>query len=396
MLSLGLAVLACLSAATAHQARGRVRLWGIRATSAKPSTLDVMQDFFTDEGKPPLPPLEWRTVFWIGEEDDDYCYRIPTIIRTSSGVLLAFAERRYPGCGDNNHHDLVMKKSHDAGNSWGPIISVVLGHGEAISNANPVEVDMGSGKKAILLLYDTLNNPTTELHGRNMQVWSFDEGSTWHDAKDITLSLPTAMQGCMPGPSVGVQGPDGTIYFSCHGPGNRAVLHFSQDLGETWKSSKVAEDVDECSAAILQNSSVAFNCKGNNNLRRLVIWSATGQMLMPPTDTRGSIDPYCQGSMIRFGNTLFMSNDANLTTRTNLTLKYSHDSGMTWHTGQSLHMGPSAYSQLVAFPEGADMSCCRVPKFTMGVLAEIGNAWQYERIAFMRTPSDLSGSAPEI
>jgi len=47
------------------------------------------------------------------------CYRIPTIIRTHTGALLAFAEKReYHGsdlvhpCEDNGVNDIVMKKKH--------------------------------------------------------------------------------------------------------------------------------------------------------------------------------------------------------------------------------------------------------------------------------------------
>ena len=36
------------------------------------------------------------------------CYRIPSIIRTRRGTLLAFAENRMTDCGDNGkHHALV-------------------------------------------------------------------------------------------------------------------------------------------------------------------------------------------------------------------------------------------------------------------------------------------------
>ena len=47
------------------------------------------------------------------------------------------------------------------------------------------------------------------------------------------------MVGCMPGPSVGVQATDGTIYFSCHGFGSYAFLYWSRDYGQTWAHSEV-------------------------------------------------------------------------------------------------------------------------------------------------------------
>ena len=37
------------------------------------------------------------------------CYRIPTILRLASGALLAFAEQRVDGCGDNGENNLVLR-----------------------------------------------------------------------------------------------------------------------------------------------------------------------------------------------------------------------------------------------------------------------------------------------
>jgi hypothetical protein len=73
------------------------------------------------------------------------CYRIPTIIKTSKGTLLAFSENRVTDCGDNGpHHALVLRRSSDDGATWGPMSTVVEGTTPcpgcpaAISNPNPV------------------------------------------------------------------------------------------------------------------------------------------------------------------------------------------------------------------------------------------------------------------
>ena len=65
--------------------------------------------------------------------------------------------------------------------------------------------------------YDTMNNPSSSNHGLNMQTWSHDDGRTWSDPTDVSAYMPDGFVGCMPGPSIGVQASDGTIYFSCHG-----------------------------------------------------------------------------------------------------------------------------------------------------------------------------------
>ena len=103
------------------------------------------------------------------------CFRIPSIIKTSEGTLLAFSENRVTDCGDNGpHHALVLRRSTDNGKTWGPMTTVVEGTSPcpgcpaAISNPNPVEVSLPSGKTAILMSYDTMNNPNMKHHGLDM------------------------------------------------------------------------------------------------------------------------------------------------------------------------------------------------------------------------------------
>jgi hypothetical protein len=51
--------------------------------------------------------------------DDGYkCYRIPAIVTTKKGTLLAFAEARRNNCGDAGDIDLVVKRSSDGGKTW--------------------------------------------------------------------------------------------------------------------------------------------------------------------------------------------------------------------------------------------------------------------------------------
>ena len=70
------------------------------------------------------------------------CYRIPIIMRSSRGTLLAFAEKRVDSCGDDGRNELVLRRSSDLGETWGPLITVRRGESPcdgcpgAISNPN--------------------------------------------------------------------------------------------------------------------------------------------------------------------------------------------------------------------------------------------------------------------
>ncbi|GAA3398398.1 hypothetical protein GCM10017752_61330 [Streptomyces roseoviridis] len=47
-------------------------------------------------------------------------YRIPAVVRTPAGTLLAFAEGRVHGTGDAGAVDIVLRRSADGGCNWGP------------------------------------------------------------------------------------------------------------------------------------------------------------------------------------------------------------------------------------------------------------------------------------
>lgn len=56
-------------------------------------------------------------------------YRIPAVVRTRAGALLAFAEGRVGGREDSGDIDVVVRRSRDGGCTWGPLKVVVAGRG---------------------------------------------------------------------------------------------------------------------------------------------------------------------------------------------------------------------------------------------------------------------------
>ena len=74
----------------------------------------------------PCTAAECTPIFYPGLNGSQ-CYRIPSIIATHRGTLLAFAESRLGGCGDQGTHNLVVRRSSDNGATWGPLITVFAG-----------------------------------------------------------------------------------------------------------------------------------------------------------------------------------------------------------------------------------------------------------------------------
>ena len=60
-----------------------------------------------------------KTVVFKSGEDGYHTYRIPAIVRSRNGDMLAFAEGRKNGPGDHGDIDIVLKRSRDDGRDLG-------------------------------------------------------------------------------------------------------------------------------------------------------------------------------------------------------------------------------------------------------------------------------------
>lgn len=120
------------------------------------------------------------------------CYRIPAIVRTKTGTLLAFAEARRAWCGDSQEIDLVMRRSTDNGRTWSPQ-KIVLSGTDANPNAvatrgNPTPIaDLETGRVVLLSTFDpgtTTDRPRTPY----VQV-SDDDGVTFKPARSLASEI---------------------------------------------------------------------------------------------------------------------------------------------------------------------------------------------------------------
>ena len=91
-------------------------------------------------------------------------YRIPAIIKSTNGTLLAFCEGRVRHAGDFGNIDIVMKESRDKGKTWSPLRVIV--DADSLQAGNP----------ASQIKRDSL---TIRLSG--------DEGRTWKRNSGVPL-----------------------------------------------------------------------------------------------------------------------------------------------------------------------------------------------------------------
>ena len=321
-----------------------------------------------------VPSYEETVVF---EGDDTYpVVRIPSIIETPSGALLAFVEGR-ESINDHGNIDVIMRRSEDNGVTWGPVQVIVDFGVETAGNPAPV-VDRNTGR--IWLPYCT--NTSEDIYQRNVWItYSDDDGATWAQPTDITEQVkPDNWKWYATGPGRGIQLQNGRLVIPCnHFDENRtrrSHVIYSDDHGETWQVGGVtAPGTDESQVAELSDGSIMMNSRfQGDELYRAISYSTDGGETWSETTFDESLpDPHCQGSLLMTTHGLVFTNPATQEEfpRDKLTVRISLDEGNTWHHARELDRGPSAYSALAQLSDGR-----------IGVVWESGDLHPYESIRF--------------
>jgi sialidase-1 len=321
-------------------------------------------------------------------------YRIPALVRSNKGTLLAFCEGRKNSAADSGNIDVILRRSFDAGKTWSPVQIVADMGTDTVGNPAPV-VDRRTG--AILLLLTSNPGTVTERQiteasvpsGRSIWiVRSQDDGVTWSAPVDITAQVKRAdWTWYATGPGNGIQLRSGRLVIACDhnrkdDNSRHSHLIYSDDGGAAWKIGAVAEDnTNESAVAELKDGSLLLDMRSyhGKNRRAEQISRDAGLTLGPLKLVDALIEPVCQASLISASppgrgpnGRLLFSNPAS-TRRANLTVRWSQDDGRTWTASRAIYEGPSAYSSL-AMLDGR----------SAGLLYERGKEGPYEKIVFAR------------
>src|SRR4051812_3131797 len=97
-----------------------------------------------------LAPFAQDTDVFVSGEGGYHTYRIPAIIATKKGTLLAFCEGRRGSSSDAGDIDLLLRRSFDQGKTWGPVQMVADMGTDTVGNPAPV-VDQKTGEIVMLL-----------------------------------------------------------------------------------------------------------------------------------------------------------------------------------------------------------------------------------------------------
>ena len=333
------------------------------------------------------------TVFRAGESGY-HTYRIPALIVSMKGTLLAFCEGRKNSASDTGDIDLLLRRSFDRGHTWGPAQKIADMGTDTVGNPTPV-VERKSG--AILLLLTANPGPVTEgqiLEGTapaGRTVWitrSSDDGATWSAPSDITAQVKRPdWTWYATGPGNGIELRSGRLVIPCDhntaGNQNRySHVIYSDDAGATWKIGGIAEEkTNESAVAEAKDGTLVLNMRSyHGKNRRAVQRSKDGGLTWGPLVLDETlVEPVCEGSLIaavparkRPNGRMLFANPA-ATKRTHLTVRLSEDDGRTWAASRLVYEGPSAYSSLAMLDAK-----------TAGLLYERGKENSYEQITFAR------------
>ena len=307
------------------------------------------------------------TILWKAGSDGYHTFRIPALLVTAKGSVLALGEGRKTGAGDHGDVDLVLKRSTDGGRTWSATQIVHEEGGDApitIGNPCPVE-DASTGTIWLPFCRD------------NKSVWitsSTDGGVTWARPRDLgTAVVRPDWDWVATGPGIGIQLKGGRLVIPCdhkralasEKPEWNSHMMFSDDHGATWQiGAPIQAGGNECQVIERRDGSLLVNARMQGHFEGFRgiasstdgggTWTALGNATALPC-------PKCQGSLIRYDDaTLLFSNPhppkpvagKPSHARIDLTVRLSHDDGATWPVSRLLHAGPSAYSSLGRLPDG--------------------------------------------
>lgn len=320
-----------------------------------------------------------------------HTYRIPAIVATKKGTLLAFAEGRVNHSGDHGNLDIVLKRSTDNGKTWGNLILVQDDGNNQCGNPAPV-VDLKTGR--IILLSNGSNaSEGAVMSGQGTREcyvqYSDDDGLTWTPRRNISDQVrPGGWRWYAMGPCSGIQIQQGKhkgrLVIAANHSDEKGTYQshslYSDDGGKNWKVGNSAEagsnesQIAEVAPDLLvQNMRMQHHSKGQRATRTSKDGGATWAPLQHEPELPCSI---CQGSVIRDykngNNRLFFSNPAaQPLSRKNMTIRASADGGKTWPIKKVVFEGPSGYSNLIMLGKGK-----------IGILFEGGKKDLADGIAF--------------
>jgi len=348
---------------------------------------------------PAAAPFIEKVDLFEAQKDGYALYRIPGIVTTKRGTVLAYCEARKSDRGDWGTIDLLLRRSTDGGKTWGARTNFVAVSGPKEKNPvalaqklatpgevtynNPVAIPDANGAVHFLFCLE---------YARCFYLRTDDDGLTFSKPVEITAAFDKFRpeydwKVLATGPGHGIQLKTGRfvvpVWLSlgtgghAHRPSVTSVI-YSDDLGRTWSRGEIAGPNEgewnipnETCAVQLADGRVLLNMRSESKAnRRLLTTSRDGATGWGrPQFHDQLLEPICMASMVRLSeaparNRLLFSNPHNLTRtdgkeapgksrdRKNVSVKLSYDEAATWPVSKTIEPDFSGYSDLAVASDG--------------------------------------------
>lgn len=337
---------------SAHNLRDRIEI--------KPTTVEADGKRFSIVQSREIEPYRVATPLRDFGDDGIHSYRIPGLVTSTKGTLLAVYDIRRNTSRDlQGDIDVGLSRSTDGGKSWEPM-KVIMDMGEY--GGLPQDQN-GIGDPAILVDQETghiwvaalwLHGKPGEMAwnsskpgmspsetGQFVLVKSEDDGLSWSRPMIITDQIKNPEWNLFfNGPGKGITLKDGTLVFPAQFKDKDQIPYstiiYSKDKGKTWKvGSGAKSNTTEAQVVELQDGSLMLNMRDNRGgSRSISITSDLGQTWAEHATSRSALpEPVCMASIIdnpfQAGMLLF-SNPATEKGRHHITIKASLNDGESW------------------------------------------------------------------
>ena len=330
-------------------------------------------------------------------DDGAAAFRIPGLVTTNKGTLLAVYDVRYNSSVDLQEHiDIGLSRSTDGGRTWEKMRRPIAFGEEGGLPAS----QNGAGDPSILV--DTQTNTIFIMaawtHGMgNQRAWwssypgmgknetaqlviakSTDDGQTWSAPVNLTEQVKRPeWYFLLQGPGRGITTSDGTLVFPIQYIGQdripNAGIMYSRDRGKTWTIHNHARtNTTESQVAEVEPGVLMLNMRDNRGGSRAVYTTTDlGKTWKEHESSRTAlIEPVCMASLISVKaednclgkDLLIFSNPNSTSSRDKVTIKISLDGGQTW---------PLEHQLLLDEGESWGYSCLTmIDRETIGILYE--------------------------
>lgn len=293
------------------------------------------------------------------------CYRIPSLVTTPDGVLIAVMDERMGKCADlhdSKDTNLVMRRSEDNGLTWSALERIVdFEYGKSASDTAMI-VDWQSNE--VFLLYNVMDFNTEPGIYRIHVIRSKDNGLSWGEAEDITAQITKASwhkDFKFVTSGRGIQTRSGDLLHCLVNMDKGVHLFGSRTHGKDWFFIDTPlEGVDESKVVELADGSWMVNSRITKKGGRYVFRSDDQGAHWQGKPEPALIDPSCNASLIRYTsvsegydkNRLLFANAKSKKKRENLTVRISYDEAQSWSEGKTIYSGSSEYSSLTILNNG--------------------------------------------